>query len=82
MGPYIASQTVKKVIEINPFLLGTMAGGAAGAGAGGAADAATSLAGRQTPPLQCPSVFFGNAAPQPGHVAMVLGLVSHTGIGS
>ncbi len=29
MGPYIASQTVKKVIEINPFLLGTMAGGAA-----------------------------------------------------
>jgi 20S proteasome alpha/beta subunit len=24
-----ASQTVKKVIEINPFLLGTMAGGAA-----------------------------------------------------
>lgn len=28
-GPYIASQTVKKVIEINPFLLGTMAGGAA-----------------------------------------------------
>jgi len=29
MGNYIASQTVKKVIEINPFLLGTMAGGAA-----------------------------------------------------
>ncbi|GJP43974.1 hypothetical protein CLOM_g10269 [Closterium sp. NIES-68] len=29
MGPYIASQTVKKVIEINPHLLGTMAGGAA-----------------------------------------------------
>lgn len=29
MGPYIASQTVKKVLEINPFLLGTMAGGAA-----------------------------------------------------
>lgn len=29
MGPYIASQTVRKVIEINPFLLGTMAGGAA-----------------------------------------------------
>ena len=29
MGAYIASQTVKKVIEINPFLLGTMAGGAA-----------------------------------------------------
>ena len=28
-GPYIASQSVKKVIEINPFLLGTMAGGAA-----------------------------------------------------
>ncbi|KAM0676215.1 Proteasome subunit beta type-5 [Gurleya vavrai] len=28
-GPYIASQTVNKVIEINPFLLGTMAGGAA-----------------------------------------------------
>mmetsp|Transcript_8986 Transcript_8986/g.29526 ORF Transcript_8986/g.29526 Transcript_8986/m.29526 type:complete len:288 (-) Transcript_8986:49-912(-) len=28
-GPYISSQTVKKVIEINPFLLGTMAGGAA-----------------------------------------------------
>lgn len=28
-GPWIASQTVKKVIEINPFLLGTMAGGAA-----------------------------------------------------
>jgi len=28
-GPYIASSTVKKVIEINPFLLGTMAGGAA-----------------------------------------------------
>lgn len=28
-GGYIASQTVKKVIEINPFLLGTMAGGAA-----------------------------------------------------
>lgn len=26
---YLASQTVKKVIEINPFLLGTMAGGAA-----------------------------------------------------
>ena len=24
-----ASQTVKKVIEINPYLLGTMAGGAA-----------------------------------------------------
>uniref|UniRef100_A0A6U1LQI5 proteasome endopeptidase complex n=1 Tax=Fibrocapsa japonica TaxID=94617 RepID=A0A6U1LQI5_9STRA len=29
MGPYIASGTVKKVIEINPYLLGTMAGGAA-----------------------------------------------------
>jgi len=29
MGSYIASQSVKKVIEINPFLLGTMAGGAA-----------------------------------------------------
>merc|ERR1712118_128778 len=28
-GAYIASQTVKKAIEINPFLLGTMAGGAA-----------------------------------------------------
>lgn len=28
-GPYIASQNVKKVIEINKFLLGTMAGGAA-----------------------------------------------------
>jgi 20S proteasome subunit beta 5 len=28
-GSYIASGTVKKVIEINPFLLGTMAGGAA-----------------------------------------------------
>jgi 20S proteasome subunit beta 5 len=28
-GAYIASQTVTKVIEINPFLLGTMAGGAA-----------------------------------------------------
>lgn len=26
---YSASQTVKKVIEINPYLLGTMAGGAA-----------------------------------------------------
>ena len=29
MGPYVGSQTVKKVIEINPYLLGTMAGGAA-----------------------------------------------------
>jgi len=28
-GPYVASRTVKKVIEINPHLLGTMAGGAA-----------------------------------------------------
>lgn len=28
-GSYVGSQTVKKVIEINPFLLGTMAGGAA-----------------------------------------------------
>lgn len=28
-GSYIASQTVQKVIEINPYLLGTMAGGAA-----------------------------------------------------
>ncbi|GAA98585.1 uncharacterized protein L969DRAFT_75916 [Mixia osmundae IAM 14324] len=28
-GSYIASGTVRKVIEINPFLLGTMAGGAA-----------------------------------------------------
>ncbi|XP_061445614.1 proteasome subunit beta type-5 [Rhineura floridana] len=28
-GSYIASQTVKKVIEINPYLLGTIAGGAA-----------------------------------------------------
>ncbi|XP_071494018.1 proteasome subunit beta type-5-like [Diadema antillarum] len=28
-GSYIASQAVKKVIEINPYLLGTMAGGAA-----------------------------------------------------
>lgn len=28
-GAYIASQTVRKVIEINPYLLGTMAGGAA-----------------------------------------------------
>ena len=28
-GPYIASGTVKKIIEINPYLLGTMAGGAA-----------------------------------------------------
>merc|ERR1719359_1875114 len=29
MGSYIGSATVKKVIEINDFLLGTMAGGAA-----------------------------------------------------
>ncbi|KAH1181871.1 hypothetical protein KIL84_009625 [Mauremys mutica] len=28
-GSYVASQTVQKVIEINPYLLGTMAGGAA-----------------------------------------------------
>ncbi|OAG29540.1 2S proteasome subunit beta 5 [Nematocida displodere] len=28
-GPYIASQTVKKVIEVNKYLIGTMAGGAA-----------------------------------------------------
>mmetsp|Transcript_39626 Transcript_39626/g.40391 ORF Transcript_39626/g.40391 Transcript_39626/m.40391 type:complete len:299 (-) Transcript_39626:220-1116(-) len=28
-GAYIASQAVKKIIEINPYLLGTMAGGAA-----------------------------------------------------
>ncbi len=28
-GSYIGSQTVQKVIEINPYLLGTMAGGAA-----------------------------------------------------
>lgn len=28
-GPYVGSQTVQKVIEINPYLLGTMAGGAA-----------------------------------------------------
>ncbi|KDD75121.1 proteasome subunit protein [Helicosporidium sp. ATCC 50920] len=28
-GSYLSSQTVKKVIEINPYLLGTMAGGAA-----------------------------------------------------
>jgi len=28
-GSWIASQSVKKVIEINPYLLGTMAGGAA-----------------------------------------------------
>ena len=29
MGAFVASGTVQKVIEINPFLLGTMAGGAA-----------------------------------------------------
>ncbi|KAG0196841.1 Proteasome subunit beta type-5 [Mortierella sp. GBA30] len=29
MGSLVASQTVKKVIEINPYLLGTVAGGAA-----------------------------------------------------
>jgi len=29
MGAYIASQSVQKVIRINPYLLGTMAGGAA-----------------------------------------------------
>merc|ERR1719217_1055707 len=29
MGSYIGSQSVKKVIEINEYLLGTMAGGAA-----------------------------------------------------
>lgn len=29
MGQYIGSGTVKKIIEINPYLLGTMAGGAA-----------------------------------------------------
>lgn len=29
MGQYISSGTVKKIIEINPYLLGTMAGGAA-----------------------------------------------------
>lgn len=29
MGTYVASGTVKKVLEINPYLLGTMAGGAA-----------------------------------------------------
>jgi 20S proteasome subunit beta 5 len=28
-GNYIADQDVKKIIEINPYLLGTMAGGAA-----------------------------------------------------
>ncbi|KAJ1801137.1 Proteasome subunit beta type-5 [Coemansia sp. RSA 2399] len=32
MGNIIGSQTVKKVIEINPYLLGTMAGGAADCG--------------------------------------------------
>ena len=48
---------------------GTAAGGAAGGGAGGAADAVTPTAGLHLPPLQWPSVFFGKAAPQPGHVA-------------
>ena len=44
MGTYISSQTVKKVIEINPFLLGTMAGGAA--------DCQVSpVSGRRTPAL-------------------------------
>ena len=28
-GSYVSSQTVKKVIEINPYMVGTMAGGAA-----------------------------------------------------
>lgn len=27
--PFAASQSVKKIIEINPYMLGTMAGGAA-----------------------------------------------------
>ncbi|KAJ1381853.1 Proteasome, subunit alpha/beta [Sesbania bispinosa] len=27
MGGYISSQSVKKIIEINPYMLGTMAGG-------------------------------------------------------
>ena len=48
---------------------GSAAGGAAGGtAAGGAAGCAGGAAGRQTPPLQWLSVFFGNAAPQPGHV--------------
>jgi 20S proteasome subunit beta 5 len=29
MGAFISSEQVKKVIEINPYLVGTMAGGAA-----------------------------------------------------
>jgi 20S proteasome subunit beta 5 len=29
MGPFISSNNVRKVIEINDFILGTMAGGAA-----------------------------------------------------
>lgn len=29
MGGYISSQSVKKIIEINPYMIGTMAGGAA-----------------------------------------------------
>ena len=29
MGPFISSNDVRKVIEINDFILGTMAGGAA-----------------------------------------------------
>ena len=29
MGQYISSESVRKIIEINDFLLGTMAGGAA-----------------------------------------------------
>ncbi|WZY82537.1 hypothetical protein YC2023_028921 [Brassica napus] len=28
MGGYISSQSVKKIIEINPYMLGRMAGGA------------------------------------------------------
>ena len=42
---------------------------AGGSAAGGAAGGAGGAAGRQTPPLQWLSVFFGKAAPQPGHVA-------------
>ncbi|KAE8782376.1 20S proteasome beta 5 subunit [Hordeum vulgare] len=29
MGSYISSQTMRKIIEINPYMLGTMAGSAA-----------------------------------------------------
>jgi 20S proteasome subunit beta 5 len=29
MGPFISSNNVRKVIEVNEFILGTMAGGAA-----------------------------------------------------